>query len=183
MSIPRDWTLTFKTKGDIEVKAYIPPYVWMYEQGHIREVIVQDKRGCEIRLVTALTMGNSSPEELESLVRSYAFPESVCKTCTSPMLAHTSHYRTTDECDTCCKERITAEYKKYNDAELEREKNEETKMKAKGYLFKTVMWVHAGGDDYAIVQFSALRPTDASIQTILRQKRSKVMNDYTIKQL
>lgn len=180
MSIQRDWTYSFVTKGGISVKTHIPPYVWMYEQGNIREICIQDERGCELRINTKLNMKDATTEELETLVNNAPLPESVCKICTHKMLARGGYYRTTDECEVCCKERITAEFKVEQEKEIAREKAEDAKMKAKGYLFKTVIWIHPNsGDDYMVVQYSASKPTDASILAIIKQKRSTVKNDYS----
>jgi hypothetical protein len=178
--ISKDWTLNFEVNG-LKVKAHIPPYVWMYRQGAIEEVCVVDERGCELRVNTKLNMNTNDPAELEALVSAHTYPTSVCKTCNSPMLAHSSHYRTPNECETCCKERISAEFNKLNERERFKDKVRDTAHKAQGYKFKAIMNVHpVSGDDFQLVQYSFEKPSHKDIKAVLIDNKSTVFDDYRI---
>ena len=181
--ISRDWSYSFTTRGGIKCTAKIGPYVWMYHGGKVDAIIVEDERSCELRPSCSFDMATSTPEQLERFLASYAFEESDCKTCGYHMLAHKSHYRTNDECDTCCKDRLSAEWAVEAKEQEKQDIAEEKKMLSKGYLFKTVMWVHPGGDDYMLVMFTSMPPTKAQISAQLKKEGSRRMDDYSIKNL
>jgi hypothetical protein len=158
----------------------------MYHKGCIDAIIVEDARSCELRPSVkdlGFTMDSSSVEELVKFLEGCVFETSVCKVCGAKMLNHAGHYRTSDECDTCCKERITKESNARMREQMIAEAAEELEMYRKGYRFKTVAWVHGGGDDYSIVMFSEYKPSDLQIKTKLRKEGSRVLDDYGIKEL
>lgn len=181
--IARDWSYNFVSKGGIKCKATIGLYVWMYHGGRADAIIVNDEKGCELRPKCNFDMNVATSEQLEAFLATCDLAESNCKACGYHMLAHASHYRTNDECDACCKDRLTAEYKVENAAEVKKDLAEEKKMLNKGYLFKVVAWVHGRGDDYMIVMFTPNKPTIAQIHAQLKKDGSRRMDDYTIKNL
>jgi hypothetical protein len=182
--IKRDFSHTWKTPTGLEVKADIPPYVWMYNRGTI-DIDVSDARECDHRVKTPFTMDLNSPEELIKWLEELKIAESDCKICKAHIIHRESEYRQADECDICCKERLSAEWAVENAQRAKEEAAEEQKMVKKGYFFKTVAWVHPsrGGDDYMMVWFSVSKPTVAQVQKILKKEGSRVMDDYGTKDL
>jgi hypothetical protein len=70
-----------------------------------------------------------------------------------------------------------------NEARREKERiTRETKLFADGFRWKLTAWIHpeAGGDDYMLVQYSTHRPSDAKVKTMLKRRRSAVLDDYRI---
>lgn len=65
------------------------------------------------------------------------------------------------------------------------EASEDKKMKAKGFRYKLVAWVHpeTGGDDYPIAAYCVVKPTVKEIKKLLTKKGSCHDSDYTIKTL
>ena len=64
-----------------------------------------------------------------------------------------------------------------------RELNEDKKMKAKGYHFRTDLWIHPknGGDDRQKIAYTELRPTEKEILSMLRN--SEIKTDFKITEL
>jgi hypothetical protein len=55
-------------------------------------------------------------------------------------------------------------------------------MKKKGMVARVEAWVHPeqGGDDYMLDIYYSSQPSNAEIETALRQKGSAVLNDFRI---
>ena len=102
-----------------------------------------------------------------------------CIGCNKKFLKETKCFRK-GRCPSCHGAWCTAKF----DQESAKERDDETKKdksaKAKGFRYKALIWVHAGGDDYQLVMYSVAKPSDAEIKTILKKKKSRVLNDYTV---
>lgn len=185
--IERSWTHTWVTKSGIKLKARIGPYVWMYHSGKIDAAIVEDERGCELRPSCKelnFSMENTTPEELVAFVEGYEYPESDCKVCGYHMLAHASHYRTNDECDMCCKDRLTKEYKAEAEKMKAREQSHDIKMYKQGWRYKVAAWIHTNaGDDDELVFYTKVKPTDVQIRATLKKHSSEVLSDFVLTEL
>ena len=69
-------------------------------------------------------------------------------------------------------------------AELEaRMARDDAKAKARGMRYKTWVWIHRDGDDYAVVRYFRARPTKEALRRIARAKRSQVLDDHHVEGL
>lgn len=182
--IPTSWSYSFASKSGLKMRGYIGPYVWMYHQGKIDAIIVEDENGCEVRPKCAFDMETSSPQELAQFLNNLELPESKCLTCGATMLAHAGPYRTNDECDKCAKVRIAAEYQHEMKKVEIQEAAEEKLMHKKGYRWKILAWVHpTSGDDYQISAYTTVKPSQFEVAALLKKKKSTILTDYELKEL
>lgn len=74
------------------------------------------------------------------------------------------------------------EIRKIEEEINKKERQQETEMRAKGFKFKTTLWIHPRkGDDYSTFAYTNIRPTASDIAKWL--KRSAVKNDYRTDEL
>ena len=83
-------------------------------------------------------------------------------------------------CEVCFIARLNAKYDQLEAAERDALALEDRKQRRKGFTHRVTAWIHAGGDDRQIDIYYKGRPTAKEIRGLLKRKRSRVLNDYTI---
>lgn len=95
---------------------------------------------------------------------------------------HIAQYRTAEEmlmCSECLGKSITARWKQEEEAAKAKDATDDAKQKAAGMRYKTVAWVHAGGDDKQIVIYTTIKPSKKFIAGELSKLKSRVLDDFT----
>ena len=84
-------------------------------------------------------------------------------------------------CEPCWLEQWEKEWKEIEAKEAAKEKKRDDKARRDGFTHKLVAWVHPPrGDDYQIVAYAKSEPTKAEIEAILRKRKSRRLDDYSV---
>ena len=177
------WQKTWTVDGN-ELTAAVSPCSWMYPNYGLQ---------VHVKLLSTGQMHYVLRNDLPYEKATEADCEDICAKITFATCACGKPYIRGEEpndrskqrtvCEACRVAPILADIAKIEAKEKKREERADARQKAKGMKYKTVMWVHAGGDDYALVMYTSYKPTDEEIKKALKRRGSRVDNDYSTKAL
>ena len=78
---------------------------------------------------------------------------------------------------------IEAQGKKEQAESAARAARDDAAARARGMRTKAYVWIHADGDDTAVVRYFAARPTKTELQKIARGKKSMILDDHGVERL
>lgn len=100
-----------------------------------------------------------------------------CGACGGPAFRDAGSNRK-DRCGPCFLKELDADLAAEDAKRRAADARRDAKRKAKGYTHKTVIWIHAGGDDYSVEMHSVGEPAKDEILKVLNARNSRVLDDY-----
>lgn len=167
-------------------KVSVSPCSWMHKgYGFQFQFSAHEGRSWGLILDKSRAEATATRDDVQAMLDGLPSPAPcpVCKNVFVADQAPDTGKAYTHLCEKCRIVKLEAEWDQESAKERDREARKDKSMKRKGFRFKTIAWVHAGGDDYALVMYSKLKPTDEEIKAELKKKRSRVLNDYSTVEL
>lgn len=150
------------------------------ELGGQFDTVTETEQGVRVHQFTFLRKGVSVEDATPELIQEMLdeAERKPCPDCGVEVLLHYDYKPAEGRCGKCWGKRCDA----LNQQEMAEERKKAARFrarkKAQGFTHLTIAWVHAGGDDVAIEIYTKGAPKTGEIETILRRRRSRVLDDY-----
>jgi hypothetical protein len=165
--------------GDVPVIAEMSPCSWMYKP-HFAQFGFKLPTGSEAFIKdTSKDLYKFGESDFKKMVKQVTKWIRPCKKCkTQP--AFTGGTNRKGLCEACFLKALDAEYAPAIAKEEAKLAKRDAREKAKGFKYRTTIWIHAGGDDYMVDSYTVRKMTKAEIRNACKKRGSKVFNDYSV---
>jgi hypothetical protein len=166
--------------GGLPLKLKVSPCSWMYAgYGFQAEYRSADSLSWGFVNDKALPLAMATPDDVIRLLNTLTVEP--CRTCSARHILNPSSNRK-DQCEVCFMKELNDSFAKEEAKDARALARRDAKHKTKGYSYRVTAWVHPseGGDDYMIDIYMVRKPRAEAIRAILKRKRSRVLNDYSI---
>jgi len=180
MPMPHRLDGTYTVHGHA-VTVTVDPCSWMYP-GYPLQVTCKGLRTDATVSDRSHRQDTATPEDVRTMLETQLTVEP-CDTCgelhfftSAGPLSNRGH-----TCEPCFLTKLEAEWKEEDAREKIKERKEDERRKRQGYTHKLVAWVHPPrGDDYQIVAYTKGAISVPKIASILRRRKSQVLDDYSL---
>jgi hypothetical protein len=125
-----------------------------------------------------ITVYNATRADIQALLES-TLVDRTCARCKVAFIAEPKCNRGA-LCETCWLEDFEKQCQKDAEADRKALARQDAKMLQKGFTHRVNAWIHAGGDDRLVEMYTTGEPTTEEIQSMLKRRGSRVLNDYTV---
>jgi hypothetical protein len=177
-----------RTIDNITLTAEVSPCVWMY-QGYPFQIQVcmgnAKTPHCGGNIILhdrALNNETYAEADIQRLLDTVQIQPCKNSGCENPAFHPSHESNRAGECEHCFMTKLNAEFAAEQKKEEAKITRRDKQMKKKGMVARVEAWVHPkqGGDDYMMDIYYSSQPSNAEIETALRQKGSAVLNDFRV---
>jgi len=176
----KDYTKEWKQDGIIFF-ARIDPCSWMYKDYGLQISIANTKDKGWIKRNLDKPFEKCIVEDFEKLCTYVHLIK--CKKCEK--MAFDPKYSSTNRkglCENCFLGQLERDYKEIVKKGQRETRKRDEKLKKDGYTHRITAWIHPkeGGDDRCVDIYFSRKPTKTMIYKELKNKGSRILNDYSI---
>jgi len=182
-TLTRDHRINTAIDG-VKLHTTLPLYFWLYPKpSYTLAADVHIEGGGNARVKSDVPFSEATEADVAAmLAKVRLIPCKVCGTKTfDPATVETNR---DGKCEKCFLAELDASLKAHQAKQAERDAKKDRQMRKKGFTHKVVAWVHpAAGDDYQIVAYFGLEPTEAEIKGLIKGKRGAQLGQYAVTKL
>ncbi len=160
----------------------VSPCCWMYGSPLQMGVTMLNGSSGSAIVLTGIPYDKATNKDFKAAIEKVRLCK--CKTCGKPAFdPKTIETNRAGECEECFLAKLRAEFAILQKKEDAKQKRRDDKMKLKGYKYKMIVCIHAGGDDYFVDVYTVKEPTAVYAAAIAKNRGSRVLNDFRIETL
>jgi len=154
---------------------------WMYD-GHVLQITIQKNDGSWVQRKADKAFRVCTVRDFDRLCkRPVKFNPCVRPGCKHTWIDKEGGYTNREGmCESCFTARMRANLDQELAQEQDDKKARDRRAYAKGMRFVAVIWIHASGDDYSVEMLQNVMISNDHILRVLRNRRSRVLNDWTV---